>query len=194
MAHGPFDLRAEIYRDVFNKAPNFSSYVATGTPQQQERWNSMYGSLTLSDTQRGECSSWTRTLNLLVMSGVWCGDCIRQCPMIARIAEAAPAITLRFIDNNQHAELRDQLRIAGGARVPVLIALSEDFFEIGRFGDRTLSHYRAKAKRELGVACDAGLYHDHDELSRELSEWLEVIERFHLMVRLSPFLRERHGD
>jgi hypothetical protein len=35
---------------------------------------------------------------------------------------------------------------------------------------------------------------DKDELQKELAEWLEFLERGHLILRLSPFLRARHRD
>lgn len=115
--------------------------------------------------------------------------------MLQAIAEHAGRIDLRFIDNQAYPELRDELRVAGGARVPIAIALSEDFFEVARFGDRTLSHYRAKSARELGIACDSGLGGvDPAELARELSEWLDFFERSQLILRLSPFLRTRYQD
>ena len=120
---------------------------------------------------------------------------MRQGPMLAAIAAASPQIDLRFIDNQHSPALRDELRIAGGTRVPVALFLSEDFFEVSRFGDRTLSHYRAKAARELGNACDSGLATaDGAELAEELSEWLAAFERAQLVLRLSPFLRNRHND
>ena len=44
-------------------------------------------------------------------------------------------------------------RHQANARVPVVVFLSEDYFEVGRFGDRLLSAYRAKGAKELVAAC-----------------------------------------
>ena len=66
---------------------------------------------------------------------------------------------------------------------------------MGRFGDRLLSAYRAKAARELGEACSTGLFAPPiDELLAERSEWLDIFERMLLMLRLAPPLRARYGD
>ena len=92
-------------------------------------------------------------------------------------------------------DLRDELRVQGGTRVPVVVALSEDFYEVARLGDRTLSAYRRKARNELGPACDSGLVPpNEDELAAEVQEWIDFFERAQLIVRLSPMLRERHND
>ena len=63
-----------------------------------------------------------------------------------------------------------------------------------------LSEYHAEidpamARTQLGPACDTGLVAPPpDELAAEIGEWVDLFERMHLMLRLSPHLRERHGD
>lgn len=131
-----------------------------------------------------------------MVSGVWCGDCVRQGPMIRQIVEACdPTVELRVIDRDANESLRDEVRILGAMRVPVVVFLSEDFFEMGRFGDRTLAAYRAKAAKEMGAACPLpSAIVPADELLAERDEWVDVFERMLLMARLAPPLRRRHGD
>ena len=62
-------------------------------------------------------------------------------------------IVLRFFDRDTHPDLTAELRICGGARVPVVVFLSEDWFEVGRYGDRTLAKYRQLAADMTGPAC-----------------------------------------
>jgi hypothetical protein len=195
MNSAPYDNKSAFFADYFGRAVPYADYLKTGSSTQIDRWTGFEKALELTPAHKAVISTFSRKLHLLTLSGVWCGDCMRQCPMLEKIAVASPWIDLRFIDNNANPEFRDQLRVAGGARVPVVVALSEDFFEVGRFGDRTLSHYRAKAARELGPACDSGLGGvDSKELQEELSEWLDFVERMQLILRLSPFLRNRHND
>jgi hypothetical protein len=68
-------------------------------------------------------------------------------------------------------------------------------YEVGRFGDRTLSFYRLKSQRETGAACPTGLIAPlGSELAAELNDWVDVFERMLLMLRISALLRERYGD
>ncbi|MCB0352611.1 MAG: thioredoxin family protein [Bdellovibrionales bacterium] len=195
MAGDLFDVHQALFRSAFEAGLEYAAYVATGTPPQQERWERAFSASRLTASQKETLSRWTRTMNVLVLSGTWCGDCVRQVPLIARIAEACPQINLRLIDNQQHPEVANELRVHGASRVPVAVILSEDFFEVSRFGDRTLSHYRSKAARETGVACDAGLVGPAEaELALELSEWLDVFERGQLLLRTSGLLRSRYND
>lgn len=190
-----FDKRSEFFRSYFNKGAPYAAYVATGTPEQQRRWQQYEEALKLTEPQHKLLTQCSRQVNVLVMSGIWCGDCARQCPLFPKISAANPKFSFRFLDNKEHPELQDELRIQGGTRVPVVVALSEDFFEIARFGDRTLSAYRRKARNELGPACPVGLIiEDAEALETEVSEWMQFFERVHLVARLSPFLRQRHRD
>jgi hypothetical protein len=77
--------------------------------------------------------------------------------------------------------------------VPIVVFLSEDFWEIARFGERTLSVYRAKASRDIGREFDAGILSPKAR-ERELADWVETFERTLIMLRLSPPLRRRYGD
>ena len=85
--------------------------------------------------------------------------------------------------------------INGGDRVPVTLFLAEDFEFCSAFGDRSLSRYRALARKQLGAACPTGIGGpDTDELTATLQDWLDEFERIQLMLRISPRLRQKHGD
>ena len=190
-----YDKRQEFFHDFFEKGLPFSEYLATGDAGQQARWKAYALPLSLSEEQRSRLEAFKRQMNVIVLSGIWCGDCSRQGPMLRLIEEAAPVIRLRFVESRPNPELQDELRILGAARVPVVVALSEDFFEVSRFGDRTLHSYRIKASTEFGPACDAGLGNpSSEELRDELSEWISHFERLQLMLRLAPALRGRYKD
>jgi thiol-disulfide isomerase/thioredoxin len=189
-------VTASILEGKFSQAQPYEQYVASGTDEQQRRWRQVYDAATLTAAQRQLLGGFGREMHLLVISGIWCGDCVQQCPLIARIAEANPAkIHLRFVDRDQHRDLVEPLRINAGDRVPVAILMAEDFIPCSVFGDRTISRYRALAAKQLGAACPIGIAApDQDELAATLADWLAEIERVQLMLRLSARLRQKHGD
>lgn len=190
-----YDKRREFFNGFFEKGLPFPEYISTGDAGQQTRWKEYALPLSLSEEQRSLLGAFKRQMNVIVLSGIWCGDCARQGPMLRVIEEAAPVIRLRFVESRANPELQDELRILGATRVPVVVVLSEDFFELSRFGDRTLQAYRVKATTEFGPACDAGLgTQSSEELRNELSEWISHFERLQLMLRLAPALRGRYKD
>ncbi|MBI1337542.1 MAG: thiol reductase thioredoxin [Phycisphaera sp.] len=174
----------------------YPAYLATGTDAQRENWTRVYGQAKLTDAQRSLVSSFTRKINVIGLSGIWCGDCVQQCPLIQRIAEANPrAIDLRWLDRDEHEDLQAHVTINAGKRVPVLVFCAEDFELVSWFGDRTLNRYRAIARKQLGGACPLpGAHFDEDEMHATLHDWLDEFERVHLLLRTSARLRQRHGD
>ena len=189
------DKRTDFFKAYFAKALKYGDYLATGEPVHQQRWNQHYQAIQLTGQQQQLTKSFTRKLSILFMSGIWCGDCMRQGPLIQHIAQGNDLIDLRFIDNKEHPEITDELRINGALKVPVAVFLSEDFFELARFGDSHLAIYRNKLATELGPACATGLVTpDQLVLQQDLQDWLDLVERCQAMIRLAPLLRNRYND
>jgi thiol-disulfide isomerase/thioredoxin len=166
-----------------------------GEPRHQERWQRMYEQILLSEAQRTLLASFARQMHLLCVAGAWCGDCVLQGPILQRFQEASPAIQVRFMDRDVHSDVQDALVLNAGRRVPVVVFLSEDLEECGRFGDRTLAAYRRIARDRLGSVCLTGIVPPDDEYTEAVTaDWMNEVERVQLMLRLSPRLRQKHGD
>ena len=192
-----YDKRADFWREYFEQAQAWDGFLRDSDPAHTEKWNDVATQLpAMIEGEIVQVAPFERRLNVLCYCGVWCGDCSRQAPMLKQIADAVGAnVDLRFIDRDSSEELQDELRIMGALRVPVLVFLSEDFHEIGRFGDRLHTVYRAKLERETGEACSTGfVLPSEQELTDERREWVDVFERMLIMLRLAPPLRARYGD
>jgi Thioredoxin len=165
------------------------------TEAQRERWNSLHARFGLTSEQQALLGGFTRRMPVLCLAGAWCGDCINQCPAFDHFARAATVIDLRFLDRDARTDVRDELAINGGHRVPVVLFLSEDGFEVARYGERTLSTYRRLAAEKLGPACPTGIVAPSEDATAACAaEWLAEFERVQLLLRLSPRLRQKHGD
>lgn len=191
-----FDSSAERYRSAFQAALPWAEYLATANEAQLLRWRAAYDKSALTDAQRTMLGAFTRRMPVLVMSGIWCGDCIREGALLQRIAEAAPSVELRFLDRDQTPQaLREALHVLGAPRVPATLLLSEDFWFVDRLGDRSLATYRRMAVTQLGDSCPTGIGSPAaDELAAALAELVDRFERAHLQLRVFPLLRQRHGD
>jgi hypothetical protein len=165
------------------------------TVAQRARWDDLHARFVLTSTQKELLGGFTRRMPVLCLAGAWCGDCINQCPVFDHFAQAAPVIELWFLDRDVRGDVRDYLAINGGHRVPVVVFLSEDGFEVARYGERTLSIYRRLAAEKLGPACPTGIVPPSDDANALITaEWLAEFERVQLLLRLSPRLRQKHGD
>jgi thiol-disulfide isomerase/thioredoxin len=189
-------MDAVYLRGKFEVASPYDVYVGSGTQEQRRRWGQVYEAARLTAGQRELVGSFSRGMKLLIVSGIWCGDCVQQCPLIQRIAEANPGkVEVRLLDRDVHRDLSDRVRINAGDRVPVVLFLAEDFELCAVYGDRTLARYRAMARAQLGAACPVAIGPpERDDLAATLADWLNEVERVQWMLRLSARLRAKYGE
>jgi thiol-disulfide isomerase/thioredoxin len=182
----------EKYPQGLTHADFLARYANEG---QKQRWQQAHEQAKLTPAQRELLGSFTREMPVLCLAGAWCGDCINQCPFFEHFAAAARVIRVRYLDRDDHADVQRTLQINGGNRVPVLVFFSEDGAEVARYGERTLAKYRQMMRDHAGASCPTGLVMPNDPLpALVMQEWLDEFERVQYMLRLSPRLREKHGD
>jgi len=185
------------WQKVFDNALPYHDFLDRfATPAQRSRWDAMHARVVLTPEQTTLLGGFVRRMQVLCMAGAWCGDCINQVPAFEHFSRAsAGKIDLRVLDRDALAEVSKALAINGGPRVPVAVFLSEDGFEVFRYGERTLSAYRRLAIEQLGTACPTGLVLPSEEATATVTaEWLNEFERAQLILRLSPRLREKYND
>jgi len=182
--------------DRWSAALSYREFLAKyGSAIHQARWQQVFAATTLTAGQRELLASFKREIKVLCLAGAWCGDCSGQCPIFERFAEASPVIQVRYLDRDEHADVQRELQINGGNRVPVVVFLSDDGFEVARYGERTLSKYRAMMQAMAGANCPTGVMAKGDLLQEMvIQDWLNEFERVQWILRMSPRLRQKHGD
>jgi len=184
------------WEQKFSEGLSYEEFLAEyGDSGHGGRWQAVLDRVSLTGRQLELLSSFKREMKVLCLAGVWCGDCVNQCPVFEQIAQASENIHLRFLDRDDHPDVQEALVVNAGKRVPVLVFLSEDFHEVARYGDRTLSRYRELAVQNLGPSCPTGIVPpSQDSLAAVTQDWLNEFERVQLILRLSSRLRQKHGD
>lgn len=174
-----FDVSAALYRSACEIALPWMAYLATANAAQLPRWQAAYEKSVLTEAQRTLLGGFTRRMPVLVISGIWCGDCIREGALLQRIAEAAPSMELRFLDRDQTQQpLREALHTLGAPRVPATLVFSEDHWFVDRLGDRSLASYRRMARAQLGESCPTGIGSPAtDELASAMQDLVDRFER-----------------
>lgn len=162
---------------------------------QKERWRGVHDRVELTQAQRELLSAFRRPMHVLCLAGAWCGDCANQCPIFERFAVQQPSIQVRYLDRDEHADVQRVLQVNGGNRVPVLVFFSEDGCEVSRYGERTLAKYRELVRDQFSDLRKAvGPAPAEPLLAQVTADWLDEFERVQWLLRLSPRLRQKHGD
>ena len=73
---------ASYLSDKFASALPYDRYLQTGTEEQQRRWTQVYDAAHLTELQKQLVDGFVREMKILIFSGIWCGDCVQQCPLI----------------------------------------------------------------------------------------------------------------
>jgi hypothetical protein len=180
--------------EKFQAGLAYADFLARyGSEGDRQRWQQTYDRITFSVAERELLGQFRRQMNVLCLAGAWCGDCAGQCPIFEQFALMAPRIVIRYLDRDDHADVQRALQINGGNRVPVVVFFSEDGFEVGRYGERTLSKYRQLVHDQAGVAVEHSSS-GNSPLAEVTQDWLNEFERVQWLLRLSPRLRQLHGD
>jgi hypothetical protein len=182
--------------DRYQAGLPYADFVARyANDGQKQRWRQVHEQVALTPDQRELLQSFRRQMPVMCLAGAWCGDCINQCPIWEHFAASAPVIQIRYLDRDDHADVQRELQINGGNRVPVVVFFSEDGLEVARYGERTLSKYRQMIRDQVGDSCPTGIAIPGDSLLTQVTQdWLSEFERVQWLLRLSPRLRQRHGD
>lgn len=102
----------------------------------------------------------------LVLTEAWCGDAAQIIPVISKMAEASPHISLNLLLRDEHPELMDAYLTNGGKSIPKLIALdAETLTEYFNWGPRPAD------AQELFVELKQKYPTDYMKLAEELHLW-----------------------
>ncbi|MDP7030180.1 MAG: thioredoxin family protein [Phycisphaerales bacterium] len=187
-------MKSSLLSEAFAAGSTWADYLASAGSH-GDAWETARRAVSLTDAHRATLATFERDMRVLIVSGAWCGDCVRQGPVLAAIADACERLELRFIDRDAPASPIASLAINGGHRVPVTVFMAEDGAFVSALGDRTLSYYRWLAAQQLGPACPVpGAPIPRDVLASLVKDWMDECERVQLLLRLSPRLRALHGD
>jgi hypothetical protein len=73
---------------------------------------------------------------LLVIAEDWCGDASSTVPILARLVDQVPGLELKVLRRDEHLEVMDQYLTNGSRSIPIVIALDDDYQELGHWGPR----------------------------------------------------------
>lgn len=121
------------FRALWDSGQTFDTFVAaSGT--HRALWEGIYRIARLPDWAGGAVLPGVR--RLLVIAEDWCGDAVNTVPILAKLADATPGLELRIILRDPNPEVMDRYLTNGSRSIPIVIALDEEFRELGHWGPR----------------------------------------------------------
>ncbi len=90
----------------------------------------------LTEALREQLTAVSSPWTWLVLTEAWCGDAAQSIPVMVKMAEASPFITLKLLLRDEHSDVMDAYLTNGSKSIPKLICLTEDLREVGTWGPR----------------------------------------------------------
>lgn len=122
-------------RDRFLGAVPFDQYLA-GVAKNTEFWHGAWRTAETPEDIAAHAAALGTPWNLLALSEDWCGDAVQALPVLARLTEAVPTLTLRVLARDANLDIMDAHLTQGTRSIPVVIALDDQFDEYAWWGPR----------------------------------------------------------
>jgi hypothetical protein len=109
-----------------------------GMTKNQDTFQSWYDQFAWANTEDQEFFESLNNrddLRCLILAADWCGDVVRNVPVVFHLMETAGIPTEVFI-MEQHPDLMDQFLTNGGRSVPVVIIADTGGYVLGQWGPR----------------------------------------------------------
>jgi hypothetical protein len=121
------------FKTLWDRALTFPDFLAAST-KHKGLWEGIYAIARLPVWATGTPAPGTR--RLLVLAEDWCGDASNSVPLVAKLADHVPGFELRVLRRDEHPDVMDRYLTNGSRSIPVVIALDEDYRELGHWGPR----------------------------------------------------------
>src|SRR5689334_21969360 len=87
-----FDFNSKLGQGL-----SYAAFLARyATPEQRRRWDGVHAAVQLSAEQRTLLDEFERQMNIVCLTGAWCGDCVNQCPIFDHFEQANSRLAMRY--------------------------------------------------------------------------------------------------
>ena len=118
-------LVADLAEKGTSTGPEQSEALTQYTQLNNSRMRRWDKTLKFSDEAVARIKSVDKKISWLVLSESWCGDASPALPVMNKITEINPNISLSIILRDENLEIMDQFLTNGGRSIPKLIAVEE---------------------------------------------------------------------
>ena len=131
----PATLPLVGWKTVFESGLHYAAWLgAAESHEQRDKMEAQRRALILDPPVTAYLAALPLPVHVVAIAEDWCGDVVRHVPVLQRMAEAGPALKVRYISREQHPEVFIRFLTNGGEAIPKFIFLSDRFVECGNWG------------------------------------------------------------
>ncbi len=110
----------------FDSGYDFAEYLNV-IKARKDDWLNNYQEFQLTEAENKKLASISKRFNILALSEDWCGDSVRNLPVIARIVEALPNAKFKILTRDDNLDLMQKFTADGKMRIPTVIFSDQKF-------------------------------------------------------------------
>ncbi|HKZ22083.1 MAG TPA: thioredoxin family protein, partial [candidate division Zixibacteria bacterium] len=119
----------ESLKEKFNQGQSFKEYLAT-IKENKSLWENNYHQYEVSPETKNILSQIKQKFYVLAIAEDWCGDSVRNLPVMARLVEALPDSELKVIRRDLNLDLMERYALDGKRKIPTVVFLDSNFKEM----------------------------------------------------------------
>lgn len=178
------ELVAELAAEGRSTGPEQSEALTNYTQLNNRRMKRWDKTLKFDDATVAAIKSIDRKIEWLVLTESWCGDASPSLPVLHKISELNPNISLQIILRDEHIDLMNLFLTNGALSIPKLIAIDKDSRELmGSWGPRSeaatklvVDYKTAHGKLTPEFKQDLQVWYNKDKGQSVLGDILKMLE------------------
>jgi hypothetical protein len=124
------------FRSIWeNDAIPYEEFVET-TEKNESLWRGVYRTARIPDWAYEMACQHGPGVKLLAIVEDWCGDASNTVPVLARLGHEANCLDMKVVRRDEYSDVMDRYLTNGSRSIPIVIALDQDYGELGHWGPR----------------------------------------------------------
>ncbi|GET45755.1 thioredoxin family protein [Capnocytophaga felis] len=132
------------YRNLIDKmveegrtsGPEQTQDLIDYTALNEKRYKRLDKTIKISEEKAEFFKNYSKSVTFLVITETWCGDAAQIVPVINKIAELNPKITLKLVFRDENEELMNLFLTNGGKAIPIVVILDLKDNVLASWGSR----------------------------------------------------------
>lgn len=129
-------LTEQLVKDEKTTGPKQNEDLVYYTKLNAQRSRRLNKTIKLPEIIAEQVQNIEQPMTWLVLTESWCGDAAQILPLLQKLAEINPNITLRLVLRDENDSLMGQFLTGGGRSIPKLIMLNDELDVLGSWGPR----------------------------------------------------------
>jgi len=119
----------ESLKEKFEKGHSFKDFLGM-VKENKLLWENNYMQYEVSPESRNILLRVKQKIHVLALTEDWCGDSVRNLPVIAKLVESIPDAELRILRRDLNMDLMERYALNGKKRIPTVVFFDSDFKEL----------------------------------------------------------------